>query len=98
MKPKPVKKAAEEDTLDSMLGDGPSSPASADKAPSEDAGGTTMTDSGDAPAPDADLSEPAAEATKPAARAKPGRRAAKAKAVKKEEPADEALLDDLLKE
>lgn len=84
VKPKPVKKAPEEDTLDSLLGDGPSE-------------GTTMTDSGDAPVSGEELAEPGEDEPKPA-RAKPGRRAAKAQAAPKEEPADEALLDDLLKE
>lgn len=90
VKPKPaVKKSPEEDSLDSMLGDGRSTAASDKTAPSA-AGGTTLTDSGDAPPLDEDAPKPA--------RAKPGRRPAKAKAAKKEEPADEALLDDLLKE
>jgi hypothetical protein len=86
VKPKaPEKRAPEEDTLDSMLGD--------DSAKTE---GTTLTDTGDAP-PDrtADGENP-----RPA-RANPARRAAKAKGGKapaKGQPADKTLLDDLLKE
>ncbi|MCM2304890.1 MAG: hypothetical protein NDJ72_09325, partial [Elusimicrobia bacterium] len=89
VKPKPaVKKAPEEDTLDSMLGG------------DEPKAGTTLTDAGDAPAADAALEAPAEEAARPA-RANPARRAAKAKGGKApadEAPADESLLDDLLKE
>jgi hypothetical protein len=82
VKPKAVMKAPEEDTLDSMLGDAP--------AKGE---GTTLTDTGDAPE-----DEPTAE-PRPA-RAKPARRADKANGGKAEKvpPADESLLDDLLKE
>jgi len=106
VKPKaPVKKAPEEDTLDSMLGDTPAK-----------GGGTTLTDTGDAPAKETDIApseetvgeplnepagEPPVEAKPRAARAKPASRAAKAKAGKtpaKDSPADESLLDDLLKE
>lgn len=107
VKPKaPVKKAPEEDTLDSMLGGEPSDkPAAKSDAPAEEFGpGSTMTDSGDAPAGET-VSPPGEETPKPAARAKPGRRAAKAKAGKaaaktagEDAPADESLLDDLLKE
>lgn len=89
-KPKPVRvkpkapevKAPPEDSLDSLLGDAP--------AKGE---GTTLTDTGDAPA-----NEEAAE-PRPA-RAKPARRADKAKGgkAKKATPADEKLLDDLLME
>lgn len=80
-----VKKAPEEATLDSMLGGDPAK-----------AGGSTMTDTGDAP-PDKAALEPS---DRPA-RANPARRAAKAKGGKapaKGQPADETLLDDLLKE
>ncbi len=99
VKPKaaPAKKAPEEDTLDSMLGDAPVK-----------GGGTTLTDTGDAPAAETDLAppeeavaEPAPKVKPHATRAKPASRAAKAKTGKppaKEQPADESLLDDLLKE
>jgi hypothetical protein len=84
----PVKKEPVEDSLDSMLGEDP------------DKGGTTLTDTGDAPPAEPSLEEPAEEQPKPA-RASPAKRAAKAKPGKPaadEAPADETLLDDLLKE
>lgn len=89
VKPKaPVKKAPEEDTLDSMLGDEPPK------------GGTTLTDTGDAAPAEPSLEEPAEAPAKPA-RPSPAKRAAKAKGGKAPAdaaPADETLLDDLLKE
>lgn len=89
VKPKaPVKKAPEEDTLDSMLGDEPPK------------GGTTLTDTGDAAPAEPSLEEPA-EAPAKAARPSPAKRAAKSKGGKAPAdaaPADETLLDDLLKE
>jgi len=83
VKPKPAKKAVSEDSLDSLLGDA----------------GTTLTDTGDAPPAEAAVEAPGEEEPRPA-RANPARRAAKAKAkAPEQEPAaDEALLDDLLKE
>ena len=89
VKPKaPVKKAPEEDTLDSMLGDEPPK------------GGTTLTDTGDAAPAEPSLEEPGEAPAKPA-RPSPAKRASKAKAGKApadDAPADETLLDDLLKE
>ncbi|MDD5303128.1 MAG: hypothetical protein PHS14_08460 [Elusimicrobia bacterium] len=87
-----VKKAPEEATLDSLLG----GDAKKEPQPDHAGGGSTLTDAGDA-AP----AESAPEATPRPARANPARRAAKAKGGKassKEQPADESLLDDLLKE
>ncbi len=102
VKPKAAPKPPEEDTLDSMLGDAPAKPAakeaSAKRSASESetdtampgfGAGSTMTDTGDEP--------PAVEEKAPPARAKPARRAAKAKG-EKSAPPDETLLDDLLKD
>jgi len=102
-KPKPVKvkakapapKIVESDTLDSMLGgDEPSARKAANPEPF--GAGSTLTDDGDAPQDEA--VEPPGE-PKPR-RAKTGGRAAKAAGGKpaKTAPADESLLDDLLKE
>ncbi|MBI5246295.1 MAG: hypothetical protein HY923_03885 [Elusimicrobia bacterium] len=105
---KPAPKPVEDATLDSMLGEEPPKPAA--KAapaakPSENLPlpghaeeGATLTDTGDAPLDEA-LAPPAEE--KPQPRANPAKRATKAKGAKpepKEAPADETLLDDLLKE
>ncbi len=118
-KPKPVKvkpkpkpaaspKPAEEETLDSMLGEespedsAPKPKAAAASSADPMAGeesGVTLTDPGDAPPAEDSLEPPSEETPRP--RSAPAKRAAKAKGAKApaaKKPADEALLDDLLQE